>query len=59
MANGIIKIVPTMMSLAVAANAYKLAKKKKKRAKDFVSTGTTSIVGTAMTAETAKFMGGF
>lgn len=59
MTNGIIKIVPTLQSVALASNALKLVKKKKKKASDFVGTGVTSIVGAAMIQEQSKFMEGF
>lgn len=55
----ILKIVPTMQSVAVASNAYRLVKKKKKKTGDFVNTGVSSIVGAAMIKEESDFLGGF
>lgn len=59
MSNEILKIVPTIQSVALAENALRLVRKRKKRAKDFISTGATSIVGAALIQEQSKFMGGF
>jgi hypothetical protein len=59
MTNELLKIVPTLQSVALAENALRLVRKKKKRAKDFISTGVTSIVGAAIIAEERKFLSGF
>jgi hypothetical protein len=59
MGNAILNVVPTLQSVALAGNALRLVKKKRKRAKDFVSTGATTIVGAAMIQEQSKFLGEF
>jgi hypothetical protein len=52
----ILRIVPTLQAVALAGHSYKLAKKKKKKVGDFISYGTTAIVGSALIKEQAAFL---
>ena len=52
----ILKIVPTMQSLALAKKNYNMVKKKKLSAKDFVKQGMENVVGTSLIKETADFV---
>ena len=55
----IMKIVPTLQSVALAENAYKLVKKKRKKTKDYIDTGTQSIFGAALVQEQSKLVEDF
>ncbi len=59
MVDAILRIVPTFMSLRVATEAIKLVPKKREKpsVKKFVKGFTNITVGTALTRETAKFIG--
>ena len=59
MTNAILNVVPTLQSVALVGNALKLVRKKKKRTKDFISTGATTIVGAAMIQAESKFLEDF
>lgn len=52
----ILRIAPTVQSLALAGNALRLVKKKRKRSSDFIKTGAQTIVGTAFVAEESSFI---
>lgn len=58
-AKDILKLVPTLQATSIVGANLKLLKKKKKKAKDFIEVGTGTIVGTALTKETADFVEGF
>ena len=55
----VIRIAPTLQSVALAQNALKLIKKKRKRTKDIVETGTTTLFGTALIHEQSKLIEDF
>lgn len=59
MSDAILKTIPTLQSLALAGHTYKLVKKKKKKASDFIETGATTMIGAAMIKEQSKFLEGF
>lgn len=54
----ILKIVPTIQAAALAGNALKLAKKKKKKVGDFLLGGTETMVGASFIKDEANFIGG-
>ena len=54
----VLRIVPTLQATALVGRNYKLVKKKRKRAKDFISAGTDTMVGSTLIAENAKFLYG-
>jgi len=56
-AKDILRITQDMQALAIAKNNLKLAKKKKVRIKDLVSTTATNIVGIEFLREQGKFIG--
>ena len=52
----VLKIIPTMQSLALAGHNYSFVKKKKKSMEDFLYHGTENIVGTSLIKDTAQFI---
>lgn len=57
-AKEILNVVPTVQSLALAGNALKLAKKKKKKVGDFLLSGVETMTGAAFIKDEASFIGG-
>ena len=53
----ILKVSQNMQALAIAADSVKLAKKKKKKTKDYINSGFNSMVGTSMLKANADFIG--
>lgn len=52
----ILRVVPTIQSAALAGNALRLLRKKRKRSRDFLRVGAETIVGTALIQEEHKFI---
>jgi hypothetical protein len=52
----LLKIVPTLQATALVGRNLKLVKKKKKRAKDFLSAGTDTIVGSSLIQAESGFL---
>ena len=50
-------LAPTMMAAGLATHSYKLAKKKKKRASDFLTGGVGIIGGTALLQAESQLVG--
>jgi hypothetical protein len=53
----ILKIIPTMQSIALLNYNTKFLKKKKKKTGDFIEMGVGNIIGSTLTKETADFIG--
>lgn len=49
----ILGITPSLTSLALASEGYRVVKKKKKKLKDITSLGVKNLVGTALIKEQA------
>ena len=55
MAN-ILKLIPTLQSVAIMSDNLEFAKKKKHKSTDFVKQGVKNLVGVSLVNETAKFI---
>ena len=52
----ILRVAAIAQSAALAGNALRLVRKKKKKSKDFMKVGVETIIGSAIIAEESKFI---
>lgn len=52
----LLKVVPTLQAGALASHSFNIARKKRKKASDFVGVAGTTILGSALIAEESKFI---
>ena len=54
--DSILKVIPTIQSVALVDRNLKLLKKKKKKSKDFVSAGVDTLVGASLIKAESDFL---
>ena len=53
----IMNLSQSMTALAIASESMKLANQKKRTSKDFIKSGTNSMIGTSLLKANASFIG--
>lgn len=56
--NDLLKVVPTIQAASLLDYNVRFAKKKKKKARDFLEVGVTNVVGTRIIKATDDFLWG-